>query len=315
MNAFDVIPLEQVGAEIAGLDIHAMTEEIEQALYSAWLDYGVLLFREAASDPETHVRFARIFGELEIHPVKSLLVPGNDELIFLGGHGKNSGGARVMDGEALIGQTYWHQDTAYTPNICKGSMLRMVTKSRRAGRTIWADTSKAYDALPEDVAQRIASLETLQCYTDMPRRTWGMPGHTLRHATPEEGPQSEVEVPDFPHVAHPMVVTHPENGRRALLLSPLGYLTILGLPEDEADELFEFVVAHTLKPEFTYAHEWTENDLVLWDNRRTLHYAEGFPVDDDRMIQRATLAGPQPTGRVHEGAEAHGSDHVRGTTP
>ncbi len=304
MSSFEVLPLDHIGAEILGLDPHAMTEEVKRDLYATWLDHGVLLFREAAPDPETHVKLAKVFGDLEIHPVKSLLVPGNDELIFLGGHGKNSGGARVMDGNVLIGQTYWHQDTAYTPNICKGSMLRMVKKSERFGNTIWSDTSKAYDALPKAISDRIARLETLQCYTDMPRRTWGMPGSALRHATPDEGPQSEVEVPDFPYVVHPMVTTHPENGRNALLLSPLGYLTILGMPEDEADDLFEQVVAHTLKPEFCFDHTWAEDDLVLWDNRRTLHYAEGFPVDDDRMIQRATLAGPQPTGREYEGDAA-----------
>ena len=304
MSAFEITPLDHIGAEIVGLDIQAMTDEVKRDLYDTWLEYGVLLFREAASDPETHVKLAKVFGELEIHPVKSLLVPGNDELIFLGGHGKNSGGARVMDGDVRIGQVYWHQDTAYTPDICRGSMLRMIEPSKRAGCTIWADTAKAYEALPKDLAERIAKLETLQCYTDMPRRTWGMPGHELRYATPEEGPQSEVEVPDFPHVAHPMVVTHPESGKKALLLSPLGYLTILGLPEDEADDLFETIVAHTVKPEFCYKHSWTENDVVLWDNRRTLHYAEGFGVDDNRMIQRATLAGPQPTGRVYEGEAA-----------
>ena len=304
MSAFEISPLDHIGAEIVGLDIQAMTDEVRRDLYATWLEYGVLLFREAAADPESHVKLAKVFGELEIHPVKSLLVPGNDELIFLGGHGKNSGGARVMDGDVRIGQVYWHQDTAYTPDICRGSMLRMIEPSKRAGGTTWADTAKAYDALPKDVAERIAKLETLQCYTDMPRRTWGMPGHELRYATPEEGPQSEVEVPDFPHVAHPMVVTHPESGKKALLLSPLGYLTILGLPEDEADDLFETIVAHTVKPEFCYKHSWTENDVVLWDNRRTLHTAEGFGVDDNRMIQRATLAGPQPTGRLFEGEAA-----------
>ena len=78
----------------------------------------------------------------------------------------------------------------------------------------------------------------------------------------------------------------------------------LVVPADEADEIFEAVVAHTVKPEFCYEHWWTENDLVLWDNRRTLHYALGFPVDDYRIIQRATLAGPQPTGRIYEEASA-----------
>ncbi len=303
MGAFQVIPLDHIGAEIVGLDPLTMTDETKKELYATWMTYGVLLFREAAPEPETHIKLAKVFGDLEIHPVKSLLVDGQEELIQLGGHGKNSGGARVMDGDVRIGQTYWHQDTAYTPNICKGSMLRMITASKRAGNTVWTDTSKAFDALPKELAARIAPLETLQCYTDMPRRTWGMPGHELRHARPDEGPVSEVVVPDFPHVVHPMVVTHPENGRKALLLSPLGYLTILGLPEDEADDLFEEVMAHTIKPEFCFDHSWAENDLVLWDNRRTLHYAAGFPVDDDRMIQRATLAGPQPTGR-HYSAEA-----------
>ncbi len=306
MGAFQVIPLDHIGAEIVGLDPLTMTDETKKELYATWMTYGVLLFREAAPEPETHIKLAKVFGDLEIHPVKSLLVDGQEELIQLGGHGKNSGGARVMDGDVRIGQTYWHQDTAYTPNICKGSMLRMITASKRAGNTVWADTSKAFDALPKELAAKIAPLETLQCYTDMPRRTWGMPGHELRHARPDEGPVSEVVVPDFPHVVHPMVVTHPENGRKALLLSPLGYLTILGLPEDEADDLFEEVMAHTIKPEFCFDHSWAENDLVLWDNRRTLHYAAGFPVDDDRMIQRATLAGPQPTGR-HYSAEADSS--------
>jgi taurine dioxygenase len=302
MVGFEVKALESIGAEIVGLDPNALTDEVQRDLYATWMEYGVLLFREGAADPETHLNLAKVFGDLEIHPVKSLLVEGQEELIWLGGQGKNSGGARVIDGDVRLGHTYWHQDTAYTPNICKGSMLRMVTKSKRAGNTLWADTSKAYDALPKDLAERIANLETLQQYTDLARTTWGMPGHEVRQATPEEGPASQVEVPDFPHVAHPMVVTHPENGRKALLLSPLGYLTILGLPEDEADEIFEAVVAHTVKPEFCYEHWWTENDLVLWDNRRSLHYAMGFPVDDNRIIQRATLSGPLPTGRLCEEA-------------
>jgi taurine dioxygenase len=302
MVGFEAEPLENIGAEIVGLDPNALTDEVRLDLYATWMEYGVLLFREGAADAETHLKLAKVFGELEIHPVKSLLVEGQEELIWLGGQGKNSGGARVIDGDVRLGHTYWHQDTAYTPNICKGSMLRMVTTSKRAGNTLWADTSKAYDALPKDLAERIAKLETLQQYTDLARTTWGMPGHEVRQATPEEGPASQVEVPDFPHVAHPMVVNHPENGRKALLLSPLGYLTIVGVPEDEADEIFEAVVAHTVKPDFCYEHWWTENDLVLWDNRRSLHYAMGFPVDDNRIIQRATLAGPLPTGRLCEEA-------------
>jgi taurine dioxygenase len=302
MAGFEVKPLESIGAEIVGLDSDALTDEVRRSLYATWMEYGVLLFPEGATDAETHLKLAKIFGDLEIHPVKSLLVEDQEELIWLGGQGKNSGGSRVIDGDVRLGHTYWHQDTAYTPNICKGSMLRMVTTSKRAGNTLWADTSKAYDALPKDLAERIEPLETLQGYTDLARKTWGMPDHEVRQATPEEGPPSQVEVPNFPRVAHPMVVSHPENGRKALLLSPLGYLTILGLPEDEADDIFDAVVSHTVRPEFCYEHWWTENDLVLWDNRRTLHYAMGFPVDDNRIIQRATLAGSLPTGRLYEEA-------------
>ena len=306
MVGFEVKPLENIGAEIVGLDPNGLTDEVQRDLYATWMEFGVLLFREGASDAATHLKLAKVFGDLEVHPLKSLLVEGQEELIWLGGQDKNSGGSRVIDGDVRLGQAYWHQDTAYTPNICKGSMLRMITKSRRAGNTIWADTSKAYDALPKKLAERIESLETLQRYSDLARKTWGMPGHEVRRATPEEGPPSQVDVPDFPRVAHPMVITHPENGRKALLLSPLGYLTILGLPEDEADEIFEAVVAHTVQPQFCYDHRWTENDLVLWDNRRTLHYAMGYPVDDNRIVQRTTLAGPLPTGRVYEEAS---SDH------
>jgi len=301
-NQFEVLPLGNIGAEVVGLAPGAdLSPATAQALYRAWLEHGVLLFRGFGTDTETHLRLSRVFGELEEHPVKSILVPGQEELILLGGEGLQKGGAVVVDGEVRAGYFFFHQDTAYTPNICKGSMLRMVRKSDSGGETMWVDTQKAYAALPEPLKARIENLWTMQTYRGgVVERLWGWPGHTVRAPRPDEGPECALDIPDFPLVTHPMVIAHPETGKKSLLLSPMGFFRIDGMEQEEGDALFDAIVGHALGERFTYQHDWEQDDMVLWDNRRSLHSALGYPYHQTRIVYRTTLKGAMPTGRYYE---------------
>lgn len=299
-SVINLKPLNAIGAEVVAQDPESIDKpEIRKALYTAWLEYGVLLFRTYGDSVERHIQVSKVFGPLEEHPIKSILVKGNNDLIQLGGEGDNKGRAVVVQGEVRAGYLYFHQDTAYTPDICKGSVLRMIQMPQTGGDTVWADTEKAYAELPQKLKKKIAGLSTVQCYRDLTDRTWGQPELSVRAARPEEGPDSVLEIPDFPLVIHPMVIAHPESGKKSLMLSPMGFVRIDGMDEMEGNELFEEIMAHTLQDRYLYHHQWQVNDVIVWDNRRTLHSALGYPFEQIRTVYRTTLKGAMPTGRYY----------------
>jgi taurine dioxygenase len=304
-HAFEVRQLDHIGAEIVGLDLEREIDaDTARQLNDVWLDHGVLVFRGAASDVAVHLRASRLFGELAEHVVESLRVDGTPELIMLGGEGEKKGSAMVVDGEIRAGFLFLHQDGAFTPSIAKGSMLRMIKRPHAGGDTIWVDTQKAYDELPADLKDFCDDHATVQIYRDLPDRLWGWPDMQVRAARPEEGPTVDLVRNDRPPVLQPMVITHPVTGRRSLLTSPLGFVCVHGIDRATGDQVYERVARHLAQPRFAYRHRWSIDDLVLWDNRRTMHWALGYPYDGERVVQRTTLVGDLPTGRYLEPAEA-----------
>lgn len=302
-RSFSVTPLPNIGVEIVDVQCDALTEEDCETLRRLWIQHGVLLFRGAGVNATTHVRLSRIFGALQEHVIESLRVADNPDLIVLGGDGEKKGAAMVVDGEVRAGFLFLHQDGAYTPSISQGGMLRMIKAPAHGGDTIWTDTQAAYAALPDELKQFCNTHSTIQLWRDMPERLWGWPHIDARAATADEGPAHIVARQPFPPVLQPMVITHPVSGAKSLLISPLGYGGVWGMTRDEGDPIYEAVVAHAVEPRFCYRHHWAENDLVLWDNRRTMHAAFGFPYAEERIVQRTTLAGDQPTGRLLSKAE------------
>ena len=295
--AFAVIPLQHIGAEIRDLDLSApIPDAVGAELYQTWLKYGVLVFRGLGTDSERQVRLAKLFGPLQIHPVPAIRLKEDPHLILLATDADGTP-VQYVNGEALRGFIYWHSDMAYVPDINKGSVLRMIEMPERGGDTAWTDTALAYDGLSDAMKARIENLCTIQTIRAVVPHPWGQPDMTLRTAEEYDIP----EIPPMPPVLQPMVITHPESGIRSLLLSPLGYVRIEGMEQAESDALFEELCRHALQPEYRYVHHWQPDDLVLWDNRRTMHCALGYPVGLRRQVQRATLAEVQPTGRPYAG--------------
>lgn len=296
-----------VGAEIQALDISQIqSPEVRSSLFDDWMEHGLLIFRDLSVTNAQHLELSRIFGDLELHPLHEIRNEEEPLLIDLGG--QKSTRAFVYDGELRADRIAWHRDTAYTVEICKGAMLRVLERPEEGGHTDFCDTEKAYDALSEDIKAQIDDLEfKATLVLDQTLMLRGTTWETLRNPTEEECPGNEHNVPlealkRYPSVVHPLVIEHPETKRKCIYISPTYFDEILGLEKSESDRLIEMIIDHTLSPQFCYRHRWRENDLVLWDNRRMMHAASGYDPKYHRRGLRTTLAGSLKSGRMFDPA-------------
>lgn len=295
---FDVKPCPAgIGVEVTGLDTGVpIPAEQARALRQLWLEEGVLVFPGAGRSPEALLYLSRCLGELEPHPIEQFRLPGYEELILLSNEQGASGPVYEFDGVATYGHIPWHTDLAFATTPNAGALLRMVRRSEHGGQTGWIDTAKAWEALDKATRERLEGLEA--CYTfspDLEGMRFNKPAGRLL-----KGMQKVL--PKYPPVAHPLVWVHPETRRRVLNISTLNIQYIIGMPRPESDALIQSLIEHTLQPRFQYIHEWRNDDIVAWDNRRTMHMAFGHPVDEIRVVQRSTIAGTVRMGRELETA-------------
>jgi taurine dioxygenase len=311
--ADELIRAMPVGAEVTGFTVGMEAEPgMRTALYEAWLKHGILLFRNVET-VDQHLEISRCFGELEIHPVPEVRSKANPYLIELGA--PLAGGGRqpsvyVFDGESRINRIAWHRDTAYTPDICKGAMLRMLEVPEQDGETLLADTAMAWDDLPAELRARLETLEFKATIRTAHLSTLGRPGvfwKDVRLADDADYPGNrELSQRDgaidvrYPSVINPAVLTHPESGRKCLFLSPTYVDFFLGLEQDESEALLWQLTEHMLQPRYVYRHKWRVNDAIVWDNRRFMHAGMGNRPGEPRFGLRTTLAGPLKTGRYFD---------------
>ena len=297
-----------VGAEIWGLDAsQPIGEATRKALYQAWLQNGILIFKETPVTNAQHLALSRCFGEIEKHPMQQLWADEEPYLMELGG--KNTvTPAFVYNGTELrTGRLPYHRDTGYIPEICKGAMLRFVELPDEDGETCFADTQKAYDTLPAALKQRIENLEfkaTLRIGAfsqSGPGATW----QTVRAPTNEEWPHAPVRMPgadvmhQYPSVVHPVVIRHPETGCKSVYFSPTYVDEFLGVDRYEGEILLAELVGYMLDTRVTYTHKWNFNELIIWDNRRMLHGALGYHPKYTRRGLRTTLKETLHSGRYY----------------
>jgi taurine dioxygenase len=296
-----------VGAEIRNFSAAATTVEGRAAIFDAWVRYGVLLFRGVGSTEE-HLALSRALGELEMHPLEQMRAEESPYFMKVGT--EVSPPYMYDETEIKIGTIPWHRDTAYTPSIAKGAMLRIVETPSTGGETFFCDTANAYDDLPQDRKDRLQGLTyratlrhspveqtkpgaiwtSVRPLTVQERQEWGLAGDDRR----------DRRAPSLPSVVHPAVLVHPESGRPCLFLSPKEFDYFLGLGRAESDALFSELVAHVLQDRYVYRHRWQVDDAVAWDNRRFMHAAAGSPIGDRRRGLRTTLAGDWVVGRLYE---------------
>ncbi|MBP6381902.1 MAG: TauD/TfdA family dioxygenase [Pseudomonadales bacterium] len=296
---FDVKPLPGgIGTEVLGLEPGGhVGADTAAALRRLWLDAGIVLFRGIGTSPEALLALSRCFGELEIHPIERFRLAGYPELILLTNKDGPTGPVYDFDGEHIHGRIPWHTDLAFTTTPNAGALLRMVQKTANGGETGWLDTARAWDELDQATKQRIEGLEAVYHFSgDLEEMRFNKPGGVRLNP-------SRSDYPHFPPVAHPLVWIHPETGRRVLNVSTLNIRGIVGLEPEEGDALIGQLIAHALQPRLQYVHAWENDDIMLWDNRRTMHCAFGHPVEQVRIVQRSTIRGTVAMGRLLQDAQ------------
>ncbi len=266
-----------LGAEVVDLDLSSPISDAEfTELNQAWLDHnGVLVIRDQTLTPDEHIAFSKRLGELEVHVVGQFLLDGYPEIYRVSTKVDDDG--RPM-GNPESGR-YWHSDLSYLERPSKASLLYALELPPSGGDTMLASMYAAYDSLSPTMK---GMLDGLTAVHDL--------GHVGRLFS-TGGPNQE-QTAKTPPVEHPIVRTHPETGRKALFVNP-GFTThIVQLARSESGALLEFLFAHATKPEFVYRHRWRLNDLLVWDNRCTVHHAvHDFHGTGHRHMHRTTVLG------------------------
>ena len=270
-----------LGAEVAGIDLRALSGADFAAIRQAWIDHQVLLFRgQALTDPDL-IAFSRRFGDLDHAPVQEggqTIAEGRPEIYVVSNVIENG----VAIGSLGYGEAVWHTDMSYLPEPPMASMLYALEIPPAGGDTSFVDMYAAYDALPDALKQRVAGLRVKH------DGTYNSGGYVRKGVTPTDDPR------EAPGRMHPLVCTHPESGRRMLYLGRRKMAWLEGFDLAESDALLDEIWAHATQKPFVLTHRWRVGDLVLWDNRCTMHRRDPFDAKARRVMHRTQVKGIAP---------------------
>jgi taurine dioxygenase len=284
----EIVPSgDALGADVLGIDLdRPLSTADRKALESAWSEHLVLRFRGQHDVPvERLADFSRNFGALDGAPVASTSM-GSDfqwqhpEITVISNvkvEGKPIGG--LGDGESV-----WHADMTYNAKPPKGSCLYAVEVPPAGGNTQFANMYVAYETLPPDL-KRTAS--QLTCVHDASRNSAG----ELR--------RGYADIDDPRHTVgarHPIVRVHPATGRPCLFLGRRRNAYLVGLPLDESEALLDALWAHATQPELVWTQVWKVGDMIMWDNRCTLHRRDSFDPATRRLLLRTQITGEPVQG-------------------
>jgi len=260
-----LVPLSPtIGAEVTGVDLgRSLPDEVEAELRQALLEWKVLFFRDQHIDSVAHRDFAARWGTLEVHP-------------FLP-HGEVPEVVRFeKDGSTGGYENIWHADVTWKANPPLGSVLRAIEVPASGGDTLWADMGAAYDGLDDEVKARIEDLEAVHDFT----QSFG------QALAPERLAAMQAE---HPPVRHPVVLRHPETGRKTLFVNSIFTDRIHGLDPTEGEPLLQHLARQASVPEYQCRFRWTPGSVAFWDNRATQHYAVSDYFPDRRVMERCTI--------------------------
>lgn len=239
-----------IGAAITGVDLRSLDDDSFAALVDAWYEHLVLFFPGQHLTPSEHRDLASRFGTIEVHPLTEKL-DGVPEVTLL--HSDRGGRADV-----------WHTDVTFNADPPIAALLQQVSGPAVGGDTMWANQYLAYETLSAPMRSFLEGLTAIHT-------SWSQGRDDLR-------------------AERPVIIEHPETGRRALAVNRLFTKRIPQLSPGESDALLGHLFEWGDQPEFTVRWQWSPGDLALWDNRCTRHYAIG-DYDEERIMHRVTVLG------------------------
>ena len=283
MGKINLKPLsDSVGAEILSINLTKLHATEFKEIRSALDAYGGLLFRNQELSPENLVGFSKMFGDLDHAPQMEngkTAVEGFPEIYIV---------SNILDdndkpiGSLGAGEAVWHTDMSYLPNPPDFSMLYAIEVPAKGGDTSLCGMAAAYDALPEDLRD---SIQTKAIKHD---GTYNSGGFLRKGLREDNDPMTCEGQP------HPIVCAHPRNGRPVLYLGRRKNAYVVGLEREASESLLDSLWEFAALSENFYTHQWRVGDLLLWDNRSTMHRRDPFDSTARRLMQRTQIRGASP---------------------
>lgn len=271
------VPLtKHIGCEVRGIDLRVPVSPADAAaINKAWLDHAVLVFRGQELTQEDLLRVTEIFGEFAPHgrPKHTLpsgfskVLPGIMMISNIRENGQTIGA--LPDGEMLFHHDMIHQELPHN-----GTLLYSVEIPSYGGDTLFASGSAAYDALESAMKQRLEGLRAVNYYV-----------YNSVKRNDKQAVNADAQA------VHPVVRTHDVTNRKAPYVNRLMSVCIEDMAREESDKLLNFLFDHGERPEFIYTHVWRKGDLIVWDNRNSMHARTDFPSDQRRLLLRTTVKG------------------------
>ena len=253
-----------LGAEIRRLDLtQPLSVEIVTRIRKALLEHCVVFFRSQRISEEDQVRFTGYFGTPVEHVRKQPERPVPE--IFIISNVEDAGQPVGALGNGEIG---FHSDLSYLRKPGTFSLLYAVEVPRTGGATQWVNCYQAYEELDQPTKNRLTGLRAIH-----------------RHYIEDHNSAELID--------HPVVRTHPETRRKSLYVGPHLTKSIVGLPDAESRDLLETLIAHATQSRYVWTHDWQAGDLIIWDNRPTMHRREPFPPTERRIMKRTQIFGEE----------------------
>jgi taurine dioxygenase len=268
----------KIGAEIQGVNVKAMDEATFRVVYQAFLDHIVIVIRGQELSEADFMDFSSRFGELKAHMTKKAHHPRFPNLMLMdyriinmktGEESKTASPLLVRIGNV------WHTDTSYDYITAKATGMYAVNVPSIGGDTLFSNSYAAYDALPDALKQKLEGRSASHIYGGRLKRQQERMEDSERGRAP---------------AIHPLVPTHPETGRKSLYFNDGQIISILGLEPTESDALIADLAQRTGSRDGDYRHKWQRGDVVIWDNRCSIHCATGdYPANERRTNWRSTI--------------------------
>ncbi|MEO0816526.1 MAG: TauD/TfdA family dioxygenase [Pseudomonadota bacterium] len=274
----DIKELEGVGAEITGVDLKQAGEAELVAIRKALADHGVIFFRDQSLSEDDHIAFASAFGPININRFFAAH-PEHPEIAMV---------AKEPDQRDNIGGG-WHTDHSYDLEPALGSVLVARELPESGGDTMFASMYSAYDTLDAETKAEIEGLNAVHSG----KHIFGAGADTLYKQTDAGGDRIQnADVADtLDDVVHPVVITHPDSGKKALYVNPAFTVRFEGMTREQSMPLLAKLFAHCFQGDFHHRFVWKDGSVAMWDNRSTWHWAMNDYHGQRRIMHRITIEG------------------------
>ena len=267
---------EALGREAVGIDLSRLDDDNFAWIEQAFAEHPVLVFRDQTLGATDIAAFGRRFGVPRKHALVKYRHPDHEEVSWLTNVEEDGG----IDWYGVKRATDWHTDSTYEEVLPLLAMLHALEIPATKGGTMFADMRAAYDALPEAMKARLATL------TGLHGRSSGPAGERLY------GDFKGVTEKRYTELPRPAVVPHPVTGRPILFVNPMHVHGFVGMEREAAWELIEELAEHATQDRFVYYHDWRVGDLLIWDERATMHRGAGDYRPDEHRVMLRTIVYP-----------------------